>query len=279
MNIFADLELAQRLERLEGSACLSFVEARARIHPDAKACWTKVAGAYAMFDEPTSPITQTFGLGMFEPATPSALDELEHFFLSRGATVNHEVSPLAGVELYALLANRGYRPIELTSILYREPANHLSGSVNANIRVRIVSTDEYRLWSDVSARGWASDNQELMDFLSGYGSVLAEKHDSVNFLAELDGLPIAAGSLSLSDGAALLAGASTIPEGRRHGAQFALLDARLRYAADHCCDLAMMGAAPGSTSQRNAERNGFKIAYTRVKWQLHPRTGTARTAP
>jgi hypothetical protein len=30
----------------------------------------------------------------------------------------------------------------------------------------------------------------------------------------------------------------------------------------------MMGAAPGSASQRNAERQGFRIAYTRIKWQL-----------
>jgi hypothetical protein len=30
----------------------------------------------------------------------------------------------------------------------------------------------------------------------------------------------------------------------------------------------MVCAAPGSTSQRNAERNGFRIAYTRIKWHL-----------
>jgi len=29
-----------------------------------------------------------------------------------------------------------------------------------------------------------------------------------------------------------------------------------------------MGALPGSASQRNAERNGFRIAYTRIKWRL-----------
>jgi hypothetical protein len=28
----------------------------------------------------------------------------------------------------------------------------------------------------------------------------------------------------------------------------------------------MMGALPGSPSQRNAERHGFRIAYTRTKW-------------
>ena len=67
---------------------------------------------------------------------------------------------------------------------------------------------------------------------------------------------------------ALLGGASTIPEARRQGAQLALLESRLRYAAQNGCDLAMMCAAPGSASQRNAERHGFRIAYTRIKWRL-----------
>jgi hypothetical protein len=66
----------------------------------------------------------------------------------------------------------------------------------------------------------------------------------------------------------VLAGASTVPEARRRGAQLALLHARLRYALDHGCDLAVMGAQPGSGSQRNAERQGFRVAYTRIKWRL-----------
>src|SRR6185295_18845386 len=49
--------------------------------------------------------------------------------------------------------------------------------------------------------------------------------------------------------------------------EMALVYARLRYAAARGCDLALMGALPGSGSQRNAERNGFRIAYTRIKWQ------------
>ena len=88
------------------------------------------------------------------------------------------------------------------------------------------------------------------------------------FFAEQDGRPIAAAALFMHDGTALLAGASTIPDGRRRGAQNALLDTRLRTAASNGCDLAMMVAAPGSASQRNAERQGFRIAYTRTKWML-----------
>jgi GNAT superfamily N-acetyltransferase len=72
----------------------------------------------------------------------------------------------------------------------------------------------------------------------------------------------------LSGGVALLAGASTVPEGRGKGAQHALLEARLRFAREHGCDLAVINTAPGSASQRNAERHGFRIAYTRIKWRL-----------
>ena len=44
----------------------------------------------------------------------------------------------------------------------------------------------------------------------------------------------------------------------------------MRYAFDHGCDLAMMVAEAGSNSQRNAERKGFQVAYTRTKWRLAP---------
>ena len=48
----------------------------------------------------------------------------------------------------------------------------------------------------------------------------------------------------------------------------ALLQERMRYAFELGCDLAMMVAEAGSESQRNAERKGFRIAYTRIKWRL-----------
>jgi len=85
-------------------------------------------------------------------------------------------------------------------------------------------------------------------------------------LAELNGQPIAAGALTIAGDIALLAGASTVPSARRQGAQNALLEERLRYAAAQGCTDATMATLPGSGSQRNSERNGFRIAYTRTKW-------------
>ncbi len=266
---FSDLSLARRLEQAEGRGNVAFVEARARVEPSVGATWTGVGGALAMFDGPGSPLTQTFCLGMDGPASAADLDALEAFFRSRGADVHHEVSPLAGVELFATLQERGYAPIELSSVMFRPIARGtgLDGAVNPRVRVRVIGDDEIDLFASISARGW-SEMPEIVSFIQGIARVSAARTGCPSFLAEVDGVPIATGSMSVHDGVALMAGASTVPEGRRQGAQLALLDARLRAAADLGCDLAMMCALPGSPSQRNAERHGFRIAYTRTKWRL-----------
>jgi len=265
---FSDLALARRLERTEAHGNAAFVEARAQAFPDSGAKWIDVDGTYAMFDGPTSPISQTFGLGMFHPLTAERLDRIETFFKERGADVFHEVSPLADPTTFALLNERGYRPIEFTSVLFRpiNPDVVLSASPNRNVKVRVTSENEKALWSDVAFEGW-SEFTELSDFLRDMGKVHACSR-SPSFLAELDDQPIATGMLTIHEGVALLAGASTIPTARRQGAQLALLEARLRYGAEQGCDIAMMAALPGSASQRNAERHGFRIAYTRIKWHL-----------
>jgi GNAT superfamily N-acetyltransferase len=108
----------------------------------------------------------------------------------------------------------------------------------------------------------------LDEFLADVGRINTVREQNHCFLAELDGALVAAGAMNVWEGVALLAGASTVPAFRRRGAQLALLEARLRFAAEHGCDLAMMAALPGSASQRNAERQGFRIAYTRIKWRL-----------
>jgi hypothetical protein len=48
--------------------------------------------------------------------------------------------------------------------------------------------------------------------------------------------------------------------------QKALLLVRLAVAAENGCDLAMVATQPGSGSQRNVERLGFRVVYTRTKF-------------
>jgi Acetyltransferase (GNAT) domain len=268
---FADLELARRLERAEATSNARFVELRAGLDPGRGACWIEVGGTYAMYDGPSSPVTQTFGLGMFQAPTTAEFDRLEQFFFDRGAPADHEVSPQADPATLPLLTERGYRPIEFTSVMFRpvgDPSGDLvpeSPSPRPNVHVRVIGADEVDVWAKTASVGWGAADS---DFMLDVARVNAGGPDGHLFLAELDGRPIATAALAIHAGVAHFAGASTMPEGRRNGAQLALLDARMRHAAAHGCDLALMGAAPGSGSQRNAERHGFRIAYTRVKWRL-----------
>ena len=47
------------------------------------------------------------------------MDQIERFFFDRGAAAMHEVCPLAGVATIDLLCARGYRPLEISSVLYQ----------------------------------------------------------------------------------------------------------------------------------------------------------------
>jgi GNAT superfamily N-acetyltransferase len=264
---FSDLALARRLERAEGNACVQFAEARRSQFPDGGADWMECAGAYAAFDTIDSPVTQSFGLGIFEELTPATLDTLERFFLDRGAAVNHEVSPLAGLAALDLLCSRRYRPIEISNVMVR-PVEKPAASGIGNIRVRRTAPQEAQLWAGINARGWAHEHPELLNFVIEMGGLSAARPQSLCFLAEQDGEAGAAAMLFIHEGVALFAGAATVPELRRRGLQAALLEERMRYAFDQGCDLAMMVAEAGSNSQRNAERQGFQIAYTRMKWKL-----------
>lgn len=265
-SVFADLALARRLELTEGRGNAAFVDAQARLDPHSGAIWTTIGGTAAMFAGIGSPITQTFGLGVHAPLIEKDLDNIERFFTSRGSAVFHEVCPLAGVEVPRLLAARGYRPIELSTVLYQPIDGATRIDANPDIRVRQAARDEAPMYGKVAGRGW-SEHPEVMPYIENFAKLSVEC--ATCFIAERDGRPIATAALFMHEKTALLAGASTVPEGRRQGAQNALLDTRLRHAASNGCDLAMMVAAPGSSSQRNAERQGFRIAYTRTKWQLN----------
>ena len=266
--IYSDRNLSQSLERTEARANASFVETRARLEPASGAEWIEVAGAYAMFDGIESPCTQTFGLGMFDAVTESDMERLETFYRERGAPVFHEVSPLADPSLMTLLNSRAYQPIELTSVMYRELNDALGVPPSGGLKSRIIDDEEADLWAATSAAGWATEMEGLADFMLAFGRISARCQGTFPFLGELDGKPIATGMLFIYDEVCVLAGASTVPEGRNRGAQNRLLADRLRFAAEHGCKLAIMGALPGSQSQKNAQKNGFNIAYTRTKWQL-----------
>ena len=84
------------------------------------------------------------------------------------------------------------------------------------------------------------------------------------WLAQVGGRIAGGGALVIHDGLALICGDGTLPEFRSQGVQTALLRARLDRARRAGCDLAVICTQPGSSSQRNAERQGFQVVYART---------------
>src|SRR5580658_1177360 len=148
-SVITDHSLACRLELAEALANARFVDTRASIMPDSGAKWIEVAGAYAMFDGPHSPCTQTFGLGLFQMPAASDMDKLEAFFKECGAPVIHEVCPLANKTLLPMLNQRGYRPVELTQVMFLPLSKEaLPVSVrNEALQVRVAHEEERELWA------------------------------------------------------------------------------------------------------------------------------------
>ncbi|HEY0931003.1 MAG TPA: GNAT family N-acetyltransferase [Gemmatimonas sp.] len=274
LPMLSDRALARRLERCEAHANAAFVDARAVLSPEIGAIWQDVDGTWAMFDGVGSPLTQTFGLGLFADATARQFESLEQFFGTHGTEVMHEVCVMADPGVLALLGARGYQPVEWSQVLCQPLSRDSHRDAGAgDLVVRRTTADAADHWADVSAEGWSSEGAELVPFIRALGRINARAADTHCFVAELEGRAVAAGALHLHEGVALLAGASTIPSARGRGAQRALLDARLQFAADAGCDLAMMATAPGSTSQKNSQRAGFDVVYSRVKWmQARPVT-------
>lgn len=257
--MFVDLPLARCLERAEGLVGASFVEARRSSEVE----WREVGGAIANFDGLASPMTQTFALGLDGEIDLPAIEE---FFSTRGADTLHEVSPYAGVETFAQLTARGYHPIELSNVLV-QPMRDAEASPSVRVIDPAIEGD---VWIETAIAGWSTDPTTL-NFIRDIAELAIRNRRMTQYLVEHDGQPVATGSLGIEGEVALLAGASTIPAARGRGAQTALLSTRLADARRRGCTVAMIVSSVGSVSQRNAEREGFRVAYTRTKWR-RPRT-------
>lgn len=267
--IFADKNLAKRLERAEGMSNAAFVEAHARLSPESGVAWREIAGGFAMFDGIESPLTQVFALGLFQETTADDMKELEEFFKSRNAPVFIETCPLAGISLQDLLQTRGYKPVELSNVLVKRiDENETTSEKQTEACARLVREEEKDVWINALANGWAEGNEEVIKMFSDIAQVSFETEGTFSFATVLGDKIIGGGALNIREGIALLAGASTMPEYRRRGAQNALFNFRINFAREQGCDIATVVTLPGSDSQRNAERNGFRVAYTRTKWML-----------
>jgi GNAT superfamily N-acetyltransferase len=267
--LFADIELARRLEMTDALAGVEFARAWAKVKSFAGEVFVSVAGGYGGFGGVDSPLTQAFGLGLNGPLTDSDMARMEDFYQSHGAPVNVETCPLADPTLLKLLNERGYRPIEYSNVSIREldaADSRIWPDPAIKVQVRTPEPNEAEAYCVVVIKSFFENLQEVSPQILDIFTSCFHAANSFFFLAELDGAAAGGGMMSIHQGVASFGGAGTLPEFRNRGVQKALLLARIAAAARAGCDLAMVATGPGTGSQRNVERLGFRVVYTRTKF-------------
>ena len=246
--MFSDAALARRIESGEALNAAGSGES------------IPTCGGYANFAGAGSPLTHAIGLGMNGPVSAADFDRMEDFYRSRGVPVNLDLCPHADPSLAELAGARGYRIIEMNNVL----AGPVAGGPDA--RVHLAGPTEAEIWNRTVIRGFfpASDLSAMEIDLCRR---LLRLDSASGWLAMVDGQPAAGGAMNMRDQLALLFADSTLEEFRGQGLHLALIRARLQHAAGHGCDLATASTAPGSVSQRNYERAGFRVLYTKLNMQ------------
>ncbi len=265
--VFADLDLARRLEGADAAKYADYAHARPNVVPDLNPAVLPVAGGLAVYAGAGSPYSRAVGMGLHGPMAEAELTRVTAFYRGYGVTAQVVLCPLADRSLLELLNRDGYRPHMFLHAWYRElaPAAFLPRPA-PDIAVRPIEPAEVELWVRVAFSG-GLDSDDAQPNRTAVIATYPYMAHTTCYLAWVDGEPAGAATLACHDGVASLFGASTRPRFRHRGVQTALLVVRLGHAIAAGCDLALIHTDPGSPSQRNVERLGFRLAYTKVLWE------------
>ena len=227
--------------------------------------WIEVGGGVACYSGPGSWCNMACGQGMQGPVPDSELDRLDAFYLGRGVPVRVELSPYAHPDLAPALAARGFTLRRFETLLYREiePSEPLGADL-PGLELRGVRPGEEELFVLTAMSGFLGPDQPVPASDLELGLRMLARPDVLSVLAIIDGAAVGAASASVRGEVVALFGATVRPAWRRRGVQGALIRARLDEARRRGATLATIGSLPGEPTERNAAREGFRVACTRV---------------
>jgi GNAT superfamily N-acetyltransferase len=280
---FCDRELARRIEHTRA------VVDRATYAPGAEAAGfatppatLEVAGGLAVYAGPGLLLNGAVGMGLDGPVSVDELRELDRFFDEHGMEAQLEVCPHADPSLVVGLLRLGYVPTgEYESVLVVSLARPPAGDgepcapyqrrvpprpPDPRVTVRTVPAEERGVWARLVAEAFTAPEEPSEADLETARVIAAIPSGVVFVVAMVDGELAGTGSVAIGEGIGILNSAATLPRFRGLGVQGSLVGLRLDLAAAAGCDLALTETVPGSGSQRNMERNGFRVAYTRATW-------------
>lgn len=265
--MLSSLSLVQRCEEADVLFNIGFAETLLHLKPETQAAFAQIGDGCCVFAGEGSPLNKATGVGMHDPVSAADFARIEEFFRTRNTISHIDFSAYAHPSFLASINERGYVVDSFTATFVLSPAQWLPTNIPDGIVVREPRSDEAEVWMETLNRGFMESHPippvfadiALVDFY----------HPATRcFIAEIDGVPVGAGCLAMIGTTATLFATSTLPSFRQRGVQTALLHHRLRSAREAGCELARVIARPGSNSQRNIERFGFRMIDIRTRFAL-----------
>lgn len=224
----------------------------------------EVGSGAAFFSGKDSFFSQVIGWGFTskDEEFSAEIEAIEAFYRQhQHSSVDIELSPLTGRRLAQQLSLRGYLVAEMNNISILDLSVYPADSEGDSEEfVQEVSEADLSEWAHRVALGFEYEPAKEQFYLYG------KTPGVIPFAAYIDGQLAAGGTIAIHDGICDLGVTSTLPDYRGQGLQKILIKKRLRYALQAGAEIATVTTEPGSISDLNVQKMGFKIAYTRIKF-------------
>ena len=261
---FVDKALARRLESCEEVPQVLYARAFQKSRPEVGAAEEEICGGHMVFAGLGSPIGRATGVGLDTPLTAADLDLIEQFYRAKKAPAQLDLCPLHRPEIFEMCKERGYAVAELNNVLFKNLDDKVSVPIPEGFEIRRSPVDEAEITGAIVESAFFPDGAP--EAFRGLIAPLYQMEGALAFVASFEGKLVACGTglVIPQHKVFALCGAGTLAAYRGRGLQTALLRARMQAAQQAGCEYAVVVTQGGTTSQRNAERLGFRVAYSKV---------------
>lgn len=261
---FVDKALARRFESCEEMPQIYYARVFQKMRPEVGAAEAEICGGHMSFCGLGSPIGRAVGMGLDRPLSEVDLDQIEAFYRAHNAPAQLDLCPMHDPAVFEMCKLREYGIAELNNVLFRRLEVERIPGPPAGCEVRISSVKEASIAGAVVETAFFPGGAP--EAYQGLIAPLYQMEGSLAYAAWIDGKIVACGTglIIAEHRVVALCGAGTLAEYRGRGLQTALLRARMAAAAEAGCEYAVIVTQGGTTSQRNAERLGFRVAYSKA---------------
>ena len=225
-----------------------------------------LGGGVACYTAPGSWSNRAVGLGFDGPVTDDDLDALVEFYRARACPAEVEVAPYTDESLLAGLGARGFRMTGFEHILAR-PLDEPLPAPDPSVTIDVVDEADpaaVEEWILVTTSGFRSPDAPIARHFFDITAKVA-RHARTTCLVARDGdRVVGASAMETYEDTGALFSTSVLPSHQRRGLQRALMLERLRRLREQGATYVTVGSAPGISTERNAARIGFRLAYAKA---------------